>query len=381
MTRVCILSSVHIALDNRVFYREARSLRKAGYDVTLVAIHPREEIIDGVRIIGLPKIPRWQRPRLWGRILQLARRQEADIYHFHDPELLFVTPWLRLVTGKPTVYDIHENYPDFFKVKDYLPAWVRYPLAWNFAWLEPLLARLQSGLIFSDDEIARPFAGVPRPQTTLFNFAGREFIEQARDRAESIAGREPVVLHLGGHERNRGTRLMIEAFYRVLQTLPEARLELVGHFMPPDLQDEVQEHINRLGIGERVEVRGRVPFDTIGDYLSRAMVGWVPWQAFPKNEKNIPTKLFEYMAYRLPIVASDLRSTRSFVMDQENGLRVPAADPDAHAEAICQLLSNPAASDRMGARGQQLVAERYNWDAMEPRLFEFYERVLAGGSR
>ncbi len=144
MTRVCILSSVHIALDNRVFYREARSLQKAGYDVTLIAIHPREEIIDGVRIIGLPKIPRWQRPRLWNLILQLARRMDADIYHFHDPELLFVTPWLRLFTGKPTIYDIHENYPDFFKVKDYLPTWVRYPLAWSFAWLEPLLARLRA---------------------------------------------------------------------------------------------------------------------------------------------------------------------------------------------------------------------------------------------
>lgn len=116
MPSVCILSSVHIALDNRVFYREARSLKKAGYDVTLIAIHPREEIIDGVCIIGLPRIPRWQRPRLWIQILQLARKLDVDIYHFHDPELLFVTPWLRLFTGKPTIYDIHENYPDFFKV-------------------------------------------------------------------------------------------------------------------------------------------------------------------------------------------------------------------------------------------------------------------------
>ena len=37
--KVAILSSVHLALDNRVFYREARTLARAGYDVTLIAVH------------------------------------------------------------------------------------------------------------------------------------------------------------------------------------------------------------------------------------------------------------------------------------------------------------------------------------------------------
>jgi glycosyltransferase involved in cell wall biosynthesis len=376
MTSVCILSSVHIALDNRVFYREARSLQKAGFDVSLIAIHPRDEVIDGVRIMGLPTIPRWQRPWIWGRLLKLARQLRADIYHFHDPELLFISPWLRLLTGKPVLYDIHEHYPDFFKVKDYLPAWVRYPLAWNFAWLEPLLARLQSGLIFSDDEIARPFVALPIPQTTLFNFPGRDFIDQALARTANDSPCKPIVLHLGGHERNRGTRLMIEAFHQVVQAYPAARLDLVGHFVPPNLQDEVQADIKKLSLGTRVEIHGRVPFDTIGDYLSQAMIGWVPWQSFPKNEKNIPTKLFEYMAYQLPIVASDLRSTRPFVVEEENGLRVRADDPSAHAHAIHYLLDNPDIGRQLGLRGQQMVVERYNWDVMETRLIDFYRQFV-----
>src|SRR5512137_2848416 len=113
MAQVCILSSVHIALDNRVFYREARSLQRVGYSVTLIAVHPRDEIKDGVHIVALPRVRRWQRPLLWWRLLRLALASRADIYHFHDPELLLVTPWLRLLTGRPVVYDVHESYPDF----------------------------------------------------------------------------------------------------------------------------------------------------------------------------------------------------------------------------------------------------------------------------
>jgi len=378
MKKACILSSVHIALDNRVFYREARSLHRAGYDVTLIAVHPQTETKYGVKIIGLPKLPRWQRPRLWLRLLQLARYEKADIYHFHDPELLLVAPWLRLLTSKPTIYDVHEVYADFIKVKDYLPVWIRLPFAWTFRWLEPMLARLQSALIFSDDEIAKSFKGVQKPKQTLFNFPATFFVENAFAVTQDIRERPPMVLHLGGHERNRGTRLMVEAFAMVLQTMPNARLQLVGHFMPPELESEVRKHIQKLGIQDAVTIVGRIPFETIGDYLCQAAVGWIPWQSCPKNQKNIPTKLFEYMSYGVPIVASDLASTRSFVLDGENGYRVMASDPVAHAQAILQILQDSSIGMQMGFRGQELVRSLYNWGTEEKKMFALYEKILAG---
>ncbi len=374
--KACIFSSVHSALDNRVFYREARSLQKHGYQVMLIAVHPSSEMRDGVQIIGLPQIPRWQRPRLWLRLLHLARQTHADIYHFHDPELLLVAPWLRLLTGKPVIYDIHEVYADFIKVKDYMPAWLRYPIAWAFRWLEPLLARLQSGLIFSDDAIAELFAHLHLPKQTLFNYPGMFFVEEGLRATRDVSQRPPVILHLGGHERNRGTRLMIAAFHQVLQAMPEARLVLVGHFMPPDLQDEVQADIEQRNIQHAVSILGRVPFDAIGNYLKQAAVGWVPWQPFPKNEKNIPTKLFEYMAYAVPIVSSDLPSTRPFVHNGENGYLVPPTDPAAHAQVILHILQNPQQGHSLGLRGQELAKTIYNWDTEEKKLLAFYAQLL-----
>jgi glycosyltransferase involved in cell wall biosynthesis len=376
MHKVCILSSVHDALDNRVFYREARSLKKAEYEVTIIAIHPVTEVREGIKIIGLPKVPRWQRPMIWGNLFQLAIAESADIYHFHDPELLLITPMLRILTRKPTIYDIHEVYADFIKIKDYIPSWLRYPIAWIFRWLEPILSCFQSALIFSDDEIGNSFKWLQIPKTTLFNFPGKFFVEAGVASSKDDMPRPPIVLHLGSLERNRGTYLLIEAFTLVLTNFPDAKLLLVGSYTPPDLEEEVRNHVNENRIAESVSILGQVPFRTIGEYLKQAAVGWVPWQPYSKNEKNIPTKLFEYMSYAIPIVSSDLTSTRLFVTNRENGYLVKATDPVAHAQAILDILHNPIHGLSMGRRGQELTRTKYNWDSEEKKLLALYESLL-----
>ncbi len=381
VARVCILSSVHIALDNRVFYREAQSLRRGGHDVILVAVHDRDEIRDGIQIVALPRVPRWQRPLVWLTLLRQAVRSKAHVYHFHDPELLLVTPLLRLLTRAPTIYDVHEAYADFIRVKDYLPGWLRRPAAWAFRRLEPLLARMQNALVFADDQIAASFARVRRPKATLFNFPERSFVDAAalvtQNRSLGQSEQSPIILYLGGLERNRGSQLMIEAFAQVQRELPGARLLLVGHFMPPGLEDEVREDARQRGIDRSVTLTGRLPFEQIGTYLAQASIGWVTWQPVAKNKKNIPTKLFEYMAYGLPVVSSDLPSTRPFVRQGLNGLLVEATNAAAHAEAILSLLRQPEGAWDMGQRGQEMVQTRYNWDAMEKRLLSLYESLLS----
>jgi len=165
--RVTILSSVHLALDNRVFYREARTLARAGYAVTLIAVHDHDEVREGIKIRAIPQVPRRQRPLLWRRVAAMAMETQADIYHFHDPELLLVSPFLRLRTRRPTIYDIHEVYPEFVEVKEYVPGWLRRPLAQVIRFVEPALARHESGLVFADTDRG----GVRERQQTQDNLA------------------------------------------------------------------------------------------------------------------------------------------------------------------------------------------------------------------
>jgi len=375
--KVAILSSVHLAMDNRVFYREARTLARAGYDVTLIAVHDRDEEIDGVRIRALPRVPRSRRPLLWRRLTQMALESKADVYQIHDPELLLVTPYLRRKSGRPTIYDIHEANADFIAVKDYLPGFIRLPLSAAFRRLEPILARGEDGLIFADDSIAADFESVPAIKTTLFNFPGGELIERGGLCPPPDPDAPPVVLYLGGMERNRGSALMVAAFAEVLAKRPDARLLVVGHFMPATLEDEVRADAAAHDIGHALTITGRVPFQEIGHYLAQATIGWVTWQPYAKNQRNIPTKLFEYMAFGRPVISSDLTSTRPFVENGVNGFLVKADDPREHATAILRMIENPDAAREMGRSGRRMVQTRFNWDRMTPRLLGLYDQVLS----
>ncbi|HET6445898.1 MAG TPA: glycosyltransferase, partial [candidate division Zixibacteria bacterium] len=278
---------------------------------------------------------------------------------------------------KPVIYDIHESYADFILLKEYLPAWFRKPLSRLIGLAEPQMARLSQGLIFADDEIGNSFSALTCPKTTLFNFPGAAVIEEGQQASNKRLSGNPVVLHLGSHESGRGPFLMLKAFREVVYVVPEARLLLVGPFYPPALENVMRQVIAEFGLEAAVTITGQVTFEKVGIHLRHAAIGWVPLEPVAKYNKNIPTKMFEYMAYGLPQVCSDLPSTRPFIESGPSGLLVTPDDPKSHAEAIIQLLQNPESATAMGKRGQSMVASHYNWAQMEPRLLKLYAEVMA----
>jgi glycosyltransferase involved in cell wall biosynthesis len=373
MTKVCMLSCVHDALDNRIFHREARTLRAAGYDVTVVGVHDRDEVRDGIDVRALPSVPRWRRPAVWLRLLRLACEVDADVYHFHDPELLLVAPLLRR-RGARTIYDVHEANAEFVRVKDYLPRRLREPLARAVAWGEPRLAARHDALVVADASIATTFDHLPLPVVTMWNFPGERFLERAA--ADGPATRsERRVLYLGGVERNRGARLMMSAFALVREQLPDAQLTVVGRFTPPELEAETRATAARLGIDDAVTITGSVPYGDVAEHLALASIGWIPWQPVAKNRRNVPTKLFEYLAWGLPVVSSDLESIRPFVTATGGGVLVDATDPVAHATAIVGLLGDDERAHGMAESGRTSVRGSYHWRAIEDRLVELYRQL------
>ena len=110
--RVAHLTSDHAALDSRIFYKECRSLARAGYQVFLLGPHAKDAEIDGVRIKAIrPPRTRWSRLSITlGQLWREAVRVDAEVYHLHDPELLPLGLWLRR-RGKAVIYDVHDDFP------------------------------------------------------------------------------------------------------------------------------------------------------------------------------------------------------------------------------------------------------------------------------
>src|ERR1700694_3015420 len=99
--KVCIISSSRNALEQRMFLKEGMSLARAGYRVSVVAPHPYDEVISGITIKAVPKCAsRFSRvARTTWYVYREALRQRAQVYHFHNTELIPVG-WLLKLQGK-----------------------------------------------------------------------------------------------------------------------------------------------------------------------------------------------------------------------------------------------------------------------------------------
>src|SRR5262249_12583583 len=145
--------------DTRIFHKECKTLASSGYDVTLIApLAQGDSVRDGVKVRAVP-LPHNRRERLTRTVLQVYRaavRQDAEIYHFHYPELTLAGVMLKL-RGKKVIYDVHEDYGGTLEAKQWIPVALRGPAAMAFRICEASLADFYDRVIAVTPKIAGKF--------------------------------------------------------------------------------------------------------------------------------------------------------------------------------------------------------------------------------
>lgn len=371
--RVVHLTSGHHADDERICWKECLSLARAGYDVSLIVPEEHPSRLPGlpaeVRVNAIPN-----RPGRFGRLvvmpwllLAAGLRRKADIYHVHEPELLFCGFLLRL-TGKKVIYDAHEDFPRDILVKDWIPAGLRGFAAAATSVLEWLAGRTLSGVIAATPAIARRF---PSSHTALVrNFARiSEFSAcAARERDDC-----PALAYIGGITVDRCAPEMVQTLGR-LERFPHLRLIMAGPMAPPGLRDT----LTALPDWCQVDYRGQQGRSGIVAILAKARIGLVLFHSLRNYIEALPVKLFEYMAAGIPVVAADFPLLREIVEGNRCGLCVPSRNVEAIAEAIDWLLTHPAEATEMGRRGRDAAMKQFSWESEERVLLHFYNGITRG---
>lgn len=369
--KVVHLTTVHPPFDTRVFHKEAKTLARTGYEVVLIAQHDKDEVVGGVKIIALPK-PRNRFARIFGltwKAFRLALWEKADIYHFHDPELLPVGVLLKLVTRARIIYDVHEDVPQQILTKHWIPALLRKPLAVTFNAFEKLLARTMDAVVVATEGIAEKFQGFA--PVVIHNYPDLKmlpiFVSGSSQRDER------VLVYAGGISRLRGAVEMVRALeYLNRDRKWNVRIDLIGRFDPPELEQELQ-----AMPGYRwIRYLGWLQPSEVYKYLQKADIGLVCLHPEPRYIEALPVKLFEYMAAGLPVVASNFPLWREIVEGNRCGICVDPLNPLEIAEAIEYLLSHPEEAKRMGENGRRAVEEKYNWEKEAEKLVTLYRNLF-----
>ena len=124
--KVCHMTSAHTQEDIRIFHKECVSLAQAGYETYLVSSGTKYEK-NGVHMIGIGEPEQSRRKRMTQytrKVYKAAKEVDADVYHFHDPELLPYGLKLKK-NGKKVIFDSHEDVSAQIKDKTWIPKPIR----------------------------------------------------------------------------------------------------------------------------------------------------------------------------------------------------------------------------------------------------------------
>lgn len=362
--RAVHVTTGHRPFDTRVFQKECRTLAAAGYEVVLVCPHDHDEVVDGVRIVAIPRpASRFRRLVVAPWIaMRTALRQGHGVVHVHDPGLLPVALVLSLL-GRTVVYDSHEDVPRLVVDRPWIPAGLRRPFAWLVAALERMTAARVALIVSAEEEGARRF---PPARTVVVR---NHVLLDEFPRPDPDRTRAPDVVYVGDLTRQRGIVSLVDAMGRLPDRHAGSRLLLGGPFSSPGLAAELA----ALPGWQVTEALGWVGRGSVGGLLGGATVGAVLWHPTRKHaEGAVPVKLFEYMAAGLAVLASDLPVLREVVDSTGCGVLVDPLDVDAVAAALAGLLDDPSEAAAMGLRGREAVERRYEWSAEGHTLLAAY---------
>lgn len=338
-----------------------------GHRVTLVAVgdEDSEFFEHGVRVITMrnPFKGRIERALRFSKlVVESAIHIEADIYHFHDPELLrYASRFARL--QKKIVYDVHEDLPRQISTKPWIPKLLHPAAAWMAERMEFKNMRSVSGVVAATPLIEARFRTVHSTTCCVFNAPLlREF---ERKFHPDYASRRMV--YIGLISVKRGIIEILQALEKI-----DGRLNLAGKFE----SDELLNKCKSMPAWHKVDYQGTIGRDAIAQLLENSCVGLVTLHPTTNYLDSYPIKMFEYMGASLPVLASDFPLWRSIVNDQRAGLCVDPLNVQAIVDAVNSLFANPELCSNMGSRGRLFVLEQFNWEAEAVKLNMFYQTLV-----
>ncbi|PYZ92540.1 glycosyl transferase [Salipaludibacillus keqinensis] len=365
--KVVHMTTVHHPLDPRIYYKECTSLHRSGYDVTLIAPDSSDLKDEEVRISKLKKHSSRLKGMIFGTMnaYRKARKLKADVYHFHDPELIPVA-WLLKKKNNVVIYDIHEDYETGIVQRDYLTPTLRKILAKVYKIIENRLTKNME-LCLAEKYYKEKY---PRG-TCILNYP---LLQTSLINHDTTSPRVNQLLYTGNLTTDRGALLHAR--------LPSLDPDLSVHFYGRCSEHLAQQMKQKAGVGEE-----RMHIDGVNRYLPKGEIDAAyssrPWLAgvalFPPTDhymKKELTKFFEYMTAGIPILCSDFPKWKEFIDTYQCGLSVDPYNDKEIVKALNYLRENPEEAKAMGRRGREAVLNHLNWQKEEEKLLKWYDSLI-----
>lgn len=370
MIKVCHVTSAHSRYDGRIFQKECTSLAKHGYEVyLLVGDDKKNETINVVNIVSTKFKPKNRKERFFksGKyIKQKAIEIDADIYHFHDPDLLKLAMYMKKM-GKTVIFDSHEYYFEQIKEKPYLNKYIAKIVAQLYRWYETYVCKKIDAVIFPCSVKGVNVFNNRAKKVVYIN--NTPIINNDSNKGKPYLERKNIACCMGGLSYARGISYAIEACYQA-----NIKFVIAGIFQPSSFGDEVKSKPSYSS----VEYLGQIDKSKIKEVLGISKIGISNLLDIGQyhSADNLPTKVYEFMQEGIPTIIHRNDYTEMVNSKYNCFITVKPNDVEEIKKAIEYLIKNPNIAQMMGENGKKAIDKELNWNNEEEKLIELYSELI-----
>jgi glycosyltransferase involved in cell wall biosynthesis len=393
-----IVQNLPVPLDRRVWL-ECQALVAGGYEVSVICPKgpgdPSRQLIDGVHIYKYRPAPEakglagfaLEFGYSWLRTAQLSwsvwrRRPFNIIQACNPPDTYWLLARLWRPLGVKFVFDQHDLNPELFRSRFGEPKDAAHRLELRgLKWLERMTYRAAHRVI-STNESYKWIAikrGARKPEDVTVVRSGPDTrIMRPVYPTGTRPEKQFSLVYLGIMGPQDNVDLVLDVMEHLVHKRgrEDVRATLLGF---GDCLEDLRRRCSELDLDDCVTFTGRADRTMIADHLSIADIGLSPDLKTPLNDVSTMNKTMEYMAYALPSVSFDLVETK--VSGGNAVIYVPPGDVEAFADAVEQLLDDPALRVAMGKRARARVAQVLDWRPQAQAYVEVFDDLSGHGPR
>ena len=362
--------------DNRV-YREALTLVKAGYEITVFCWARRmdkyetkwEVEKDGIKVVRIfeelkggffSKVRAFRRAM---KQLQLkVEEYDARVIHAHDLETLETAVNAAKKNDAKVIFDSHEDWPTLEIVQNWF-------IGKYYQRKQTKLLKNVDAVLTVSDELALRLGG----GTVLYNSEPVEVVERPVENHKFdmdgvIAG------YIGGLRKP-----ILEEILDAASKVNALSLLIVGG--PPKGRSGYNQMISELEEmaiekGANAKFTGPLPYSMMNECYAACdilIVGHYVDESL--RDFAVPKKLLDAMAYKIPVIVGPYEARKKIVERYDCGIV-----SDDWTETLTTLSNDKKMREKMGENGFKAFKMNYSWDIQEEKLIRVYNDLLEGGT-
>lgn len=364
---VCVLTTIHPQNDARIFERTILPLANAGYEVEVIA--PWNPIPSEFNITWVQTTyPKTRFARLLHGFTTFTKafNSKSQVVHFHDIDFLLWGFFLKIFAQKKVIYDCHENYPEEILFgKPWIPIFLRKLASSATYWIEVTCVRYFDHNVVVVPSLLKKFSRFSKSVTLVRNLsiykAQKDLIHQDN------------ILYTGTISLNYGGENILELARVMKKNLSTMKIITFDKF-DSSYRSEFVEAIKLEDLP--IVVNKKFTRNQISDVMSLGMIGLSFSLDTLSNNLGYPTKLFEYMSFGVPVVASNTLRHQQILNISNSGVLVAHTDMNAVYMTILDLMNDPETVENLKNNGYFAVEYTFNWKTEEKALLNIYKDIF-----